>query len=195
MKRWAGWAALALVIGLALGLVKGDGDVTRGAIGNLSAPWLLLPLWAAWRAGSSRLGAIVGLAVTLVGLVGFYCGMFVYVHDHLGLSTGLLHRWVFVVEANKVWFLAGLVSGPAVGAVAGFLGERARGFWLGILSGFLLLLEMPVVEAIQGVRLPVVNIAWAAGSQLVYGVEAALGAVLIAIVVARRPKPARPSSA
>lgn len=195
VKRWARWAAVALVVGLALGLVKGDGDVTRGAIGNLSAPWLLLPWWAAWQSGSWRRGAVIGSAVTLIALIGFYSGMFVYVHDHLGLSTGLFSRWIFVVEANKIWFLAGLISGPVVGALGGVLGQRGRGFWLGLVSGLFLLLEMPVVEAIQGVRLPVVNISWAAGSGLVYAGEAAVGALLIAAVVTRRLIPVRSSSA
>ena len=189
------WALVALVIGLALGLVKGNGDVTRGAIGNLSAPWLLIPLWAAWRSGSAQRGAISGLAATMVGLTGFYVGMFVYVHNHLGLASGLMSRWVYVVEANKIWFIAGLVSGPVVGAAAGFLGQRVRPYWIGVISGLFLLLEMPVVEAIQGVRLPVVNIAWSSGDQLVYGVEAALGAALIAAVLARRLRPARSNSA
>jgi hypothetical protein len=61
-----------VVFGVLVALIKGHDTGVRDALGNTSAPWIVLPFvagtlyWRAWPA------ALAGLAVTLVSLLGFY---------------------------------------------------------------------------------------------------------------------------
>lgn len=189
-------AGLALLVGLVIGLVKGNGSdaagIARGAIGNLSAPWLLVPVFAAWRQRSWARGAAVGLLATLVALAGFYAGMTYYVHDHLGLVrehlgawSSTLQAWWFVVRANRIWFAAGVVSGPVMGAGAAALGQRLPAGWRWVVAGLLLAAELPVVGLVAGLRLPVLGFAWGVSDWTVYGAEAVLGAAVLALGVVR----------
>lgn len=191
---------LSLLVGLAVGLFKGNssGDLPRGAIGNLSAPWLLVPAVAAWRAGSWGRGAAIGLAATMVALLGFYAGMTYYVHDHLGLVRDHPGAWRstmqafwFVVRANRIWFAAGVLSGPFMGAIAGEMGHRLSAAWLWVLAGVVLAGELPVVGLVADVRLPVLGWAWGVTDWTVYGAEAVLGVAVLALGAARLRRPSR----
>src|ERR671922_1750016 len=65
--------AAAALFGVVMSVVKGNDTGIRDDIGNLSAPWLLLPfLTAAAMRRRTVSGAALGLAATLAGLTGFY---------------------------------------------------------------------------------------------------------------------------
>jgi hypothetical protein len=173
-RRLAG----ALAVGLLLGLVKGNDDALRSAIGNLSAPWLLIALVSAWWSGSWWRGALVGTAATLVGLLGFYAGMTLVLHGHFGGASGWLAEYRYVVQSNRIWFVAGVLSGPVLGALGGALGPRRPAGWLVGLAGALMLAELLVVRLVAD--RPLLGVAWGVSSWSAYIGQAGLGVVLLA---------------
>src|SRR5436190_21730086 len=68
--------ALLLVAGAAFGVlmavIKGQDTGVRDALGNTSAPWIVLPFVAGTCFARARSAVLAGLAVTLVSLLGFY---------------------------------------------------------------------------------------------------------------------------
>lgn len=182
----------ALAFGLVAGLVHGNDGGLRAAFGNLSAPWLIVALIPGWFSGSALRGAAVGTAATLVALVGFYIALAATMYGHLGAVHGLVHSFTFVLTANRVWFAAGLMSGPVCGSVAGLLGRRLPSSWLAVAVGALMVGEIAVVTDVQGLRVPILNIQWGGGSDLRgYEFEAALGLLLLTSLAARRLRFAR----
>lgn len=172
-------------MGFGLELFKGDsGDAFRATVGNMSAPWLLLPLIAGYLAAAARRGALWGLASTMSALAGFYLGAVMVFGNHLGDNTGsFAHDLWFIVLTNKVWFLLGLVSGPTFGAI----GATFRTPWhLALGAGFLLALE-PAADwaAVQGRSLPLIG-GWSADSGPALMLEVSLGLLILAIGVRSR---------
>lgn len=110
---------LALLFGAAMSWLKGNGSGLRDAVGNASAPWLLVPFLAGAGAGSRRLGtaAAVGLAATLVALAGFY------VANSVVLDLGP-HPWLtdlgLTIRGGLFWGEKALLSGPVFGALGGW---------------------------------------------------------------------------
>jgi hypothetical protein len=94
-----------------------------------------------------------GLAATLVALTGFYTGVYAHwrVHEHFGSPW---HGWWFPVDANRVWFEAGVLSGPVAGAVAALAGRRLGWPWLGVAAGLLLLSEPSALHLVRHRHLP-----------------------------------------
>ncbi|MGI9089854.1 MAG: hypothetical protein ACR2GG_01985 [Gemmatimonadaceae bacterium] len=85
----------------------------RGAVGNLSTPWVLLPLVAGASARRLRTGAVLGLAATMLALTTFYAvtGVVVSLDGRHFLSSAL--AWA---AANRRYYLAGALTGPVCGA-------------------------------------------------------------------------------
>lgn len=181
----------ASAFGLLAGLLHGNDGGLRAAFGNLSAPWLFVALVPAWWAGSAFRGAVFGTSATFVALAGFYAGLTATMYGHLGETSGVVQSFVFVLEANRIWFAAGLMSGPMCGTVSGFLGARLRSVWLVAALGVLLVGEIVVVLALQGVELPILHLRWGASGWRAYEVEATLGLLILASLAARRLRPAR----
>jgi hypothetical protein len=152
----------------------------RTAIGNLSTPWLLVALGPAWWTRSAVRGAFTGGATTLVALVGFYVGLTMSMYGHLGEVRGVVASFDYVLAANRIWFAAGLVSGPVCGAVAAALGARRGPHWLLALSGVLMVAEMAVVALIHGAELPGIHASWGVADWRVYQVEAGVGLLALA---------------
>jgi hypothetical protein len=114
----------ATAFGVAMSVLKGNGAGIRDDIGNLSAPWLLLPFFAgAAMRGRGLAGAAIGLAATCAGLMAFY------VANAFVLNLGphsLLVDLQLAVSATGYWFQRGLVSGPVFGALGALW--RRRGY-------------------------------------------------------------------
>ncbi len=110
---------LAVLFGAAMSWLKGTGPGLRDAIGNASAPWLLVPFLAGASAGTRRpvVAAVVGLAATLAALAGFY------VANSVVLDLGP-HPWLtdlaLTVRGGLYWFERALLSGPVFGALGGW---------------------------------------------------------------------------
>jgi len=105
----------ALVFGAVAALLKGQGSGVNQVLGNMSAPWLMVAFLAGTRSRSLRVGGALGLAATLMALSGFYVAFALSADlgDH-GLAGDL---YLTLSGYNSRYFLAGLVSGPALGAI------------------------------------------------------------------------------
>src|SRR3954451_8426638 len=65
-------AFAALAFGATIAAIKGQDVGFRDALGNMSAPWVLVPFVAGARVRSLWRGALLGVGVTLLALFGFY---------------------------------------------------------------------------------------------------------------------------
>jgi hypothetical protein len=182
----------ALAFGIVAGLVHGNDGGLRAALGNLSAPWLMVAVIPGWFSGSALRGMVFGTSATLVALVGFYVGLTATMYGHLGAIHGLMASFAFVLRANGVWFAAGLMSGPVCGTIAGSLGSRLAATWLAVALGALMVGEIAVVAGVQGFELPVLHLRWGGEADLRgYVFEAVLGLVLLASLAVRKLRFAR----
>src|SRR5947208_15184039 len=71
-RQLTGSLALAVLFGAAVAVVKGQDGGVRDALGNMSAPWVLVPFLAGTRCTKLWQGALVGTAATLAAFIGFY---------------------------------------------------------------------------------------------------------------------------
>jgi hypothetical protein len=142
--------AAAAAAGLCLGLLKGNSAGLRGAVGNLSAPWLLIGVLAGFGAVTTRAGAARGLAATLLALLGFYVALTLVLGDQLG-HTGVVGQLRHEVLANRVYFVFGACTGPFAGAFGAWLTRRPS--WLAVAAGALVAGELAVVAVVQGRQL------------------------------------------
>jgi hypothetical protein len=168
----------AIAFGLLAGAVHGNDGGLRGALGNLSAPWLLVAIIPAWRSRSWKRGAVLGLVATLAALLGFYVAMTLEMTGHLGNVDGnFFHLLRYVVTANRVWFAAGLISGPTCGAVSGALGARRNALWLGLVIGALMIGELVLMKLIAYLPLPLLgtHAGWANGDWRAYYLQGVAG--------------------
>lgn len=125
--RDVGRVALLVMAAAAFGalesIVKGNDAGVRDGIGNLSAPWVIVPLLAGavGSRGNTLLGALVGLLTSLAALVGFYMAN-AFVLD-LGPHSSL-HDIGLTLNVGNMWFKAGAMSGPAMGALGAWASRR-----------------------------------------------------------------------
>jgi hypothetical protein len=117
--------ALAFAFGVLSSVIKGNDAGVRDAVGNLSAPWVILPLLTSGLLLPGRWlrGALVGLAVTMVALLGFYLA------NAFVLDLGHHSTWQKIAltmdGVGNLWFKLGVVSGVVFGALGAWLGGRA----------------------------------------------------------------------
>jgi hypothetical protein len=132
----------AALFGVAMSVLKGNDTGIRDDIGNLSAPWLLLPFFAgAAVRGRWPAGAAAGLAATFAALTGFYvANAFVLDLGPHSLANEL--RLAF----TGYWFPRGLMSGPLFGALGALW--RGRGYPTLGLAVILLLDAEPLFWAV-----------------------------------------------
>jgi hypothetical protein len=112
--------AVSVAFGVAVAVLKGGEAGVRDSLGNLSAPWLLLPYFAGLTTRGWWRGALVGLAACMAALLGFY------VAEAFVLDLGghpLLTNLALTVPSGRMYFAAGLVSGPLFGALGAVPGR------------------------------------------------------------------------
>jgi Family of unknown function (DUF6518) len=213
-RRTARLLAIALLFGVAAGLVKGPSGDGRGmvwevrsALANISAPWVLIAWFAGSRSTRIGLGILLGLVSTVVALAGFYlvCGVVE------AMGNDVVSSWIAWISANRVYFEAGVVSGPVFGALGAWWAAR-RSPSAGIVVGVVLVGE-PLVLWLTGVLFPngvlgslvglplVVRIVPGFGLTgaepvvlAVHGVEAVAGIAMLA-AARRRRRASSPASA
>jgi hypothetical protein len=146
----------------------------RGAVGNLSAPWVLVAFVAGYvatgrlaasrpgtsgdravsggRDGGNRLayGALTGLAATLVALAAFY--LVATLVEDLG-GHGFVGDLRLELSGNRIYWEDGLVSGPIFGAAGAWWRGRVPGRGPLLVVGALLAGE-PLMLALLGVVEP-----------------------------------------
>jgi hypothetical protein len=62
----------SVAFGVIMAAIKGQDVGVRDALGNLSAPWIVIPFLAGMRCTSVWRATLVGIATTLASLLGFY---------------------------------------------------------------------------------------------------------------------------
>jgi hypothetical protein len=131
--------ASALAFGVGVSMIKGNGGGVRDAIGNTSAPWLLLPFVAVLysRTRHTLRGVLTGVLASMTALCGFY------VANAFVLDLGP-HSWFddisLTVNAGRLFFALAVISGPLFGAL-GARWNRTRSRWLAVLVAALLVVE------------------------------------------------------
>jgi hypothetical protein len=103
-----------LGFGLLVAVVKGQDPGVRDALGNTSAPWVLVPFLAGTRYSKVRSGALAGLATTLTAFFAFYLA------EAAILDLGP-HPWYvdlrLTLGSGHVYEAWGLLSGSVYGAL------------------------------------------------------------------------------
>jgi hypothetical protein len=115
--------AIAVVMGVGLALIKGDSGGIRGAVGNLSAPWLLIGIYAGFSVRTAGRAMVTGVAATVVALGAFYVTLTGVLAGHLG-GGGFAREVAVELNANRVYLLFGVFCGPVAGAVGWWLRRR-----------------------------------------------------------------------
>jgi len=171
--------AAALAFGIAASVIKGDGAGIRDGLGNLSAPWVTVPLLvsAAGSRGRIAFGVLLGLLATALALAGFYLSN-AFVLDLGPHST--VQDITMTLNSGNLWFRAGLISGPVMGATGAWAVRRGSLRVL-LIAALAVLLEPLAVflawDASRGY--------WAAGNgqwNVVYLGEAAVGSIATALL-------------
>jgi hypothetical protein len=123
MTRWrtiAVYVLSAAAFGVVVAVVKGQDTGVRDVIGNLSAPWVVVPFLAGAAARGAWRGALLGVVVTLAALLGFY------VAEAAVLDLGP-HPWYVDLRLTLHWNVYetwGIVSGLVYGALGAVWARR-----------------------------------------------------------------------
>ena len=106
-------------------IVKGHHGGTRNAVGNISAPWALLPFLSAASVMPRRpsIGAVVG-AISTVAALACYSLVRMAVSAQSG-PHGDAGSALAAAAGNR-WFLLGAIGGGALGAMGAWLAARQR---------------------------------------------------------------------
>src|SRR6478672_1384822 len=180
--------AAGLAFGVAMAVIKGQDTGVRDALGNTSAPWVLLPFIAGSRCTSVPRAALAGLGITLAALLGFYAA------EAAVLDLGP-HPWYVDLQLTlgtvNVYEKWGVVTGTVYGALGGLWAVR----WVA---------AAPIAVALAFVCEPV--IVWGLGHAGIWGDgglllhygwmwagEILIGLAGIAYVVTRLPGAPRPA--
>ena len=168
-----------LLFGVLVAVIKGQDGGVRDALGNASAPWVVVPFLAGMRADSVSRGALLGIATTLASFFGFYLA------EAAVLDLGP-HPWyidlkltVGTVNVYEKW---GLLSGSLYGALGAVWASRR-------------LMAAPIALGLAFVAEPLIVLllvragVWGGGGLLdhswMWMAEVLLGVGAIALVVAR----------
>lgn len=137
----------ATAFGLAMAAIKGQGTGARDALGNVSAPWLLLAFLAGVTVGRRKLlsAAAAGTAASLVALLAFY------VAESRLLDLGA-HSWLvdlrLAVMAGRIYLATALISGPIFGGLGG-IWSRRRSPFVALTVGAMFALEPVAVWLVE----------------------------------------------
>jgi hypothetical protein len=144
MRRLLLILAAAVAFGVVMAVVKGQADDARNALGNMSAPWIVVPFLAGSGFARARHGALAGIVATLAAFAGFY------VAEAVILDLGP-HPWSvdlrLAAGTINVYERAGVLSGALYGAL-GTLWATGRVRAAALAVGFAFVVEPLVVLAL-----------------------------------------------
>ncbi|WP_066399566.1 DUF6518 family protein [Neobacillus mesonae] len=181
---------MAMVFGILMAVFKGNGSGIRMAIGNSSAPWMILPFVAAAISTRHRViqSALVGLGASLIGLFGFYfANIFVLdIGPHPELSP---YPWVAdflaTLRSGKIYFILACLSGPIFGILGGFLHQKRSNMIL-VFTATLFVLEpcfgLIYVRFFSGFTY---SFTYYVDYPMVWLVEAVFGVILFILIIVR----------
>ena len=172
--------AAAAAFGVVMAVVKGNDTGVRDAIGNSSAPWVVIPFFAGTRFTSLGKGILIGVAATLAAFAGFYAAEAAVLD--LGTSSWT-HSLQLTLGSGRVYEEWGLLSGAVYGAL-GSLWATRRWLAAGAAVGLAFIFEPLIMLALTRARV------WGGSGPLDYAwmwtAEVALGIAAIAWFAARR---------
>jgi hypothetical protein len=131
----------------------------------------------------------MGLFSTLGALLGFYAALTAVLAGRLG-GGGHFSEFLAELDANRVYLVAGMLTGPLFGAAGAWVGRHHPGT-VEILVGSLVASEILVVALVQGHQLlpAPLYFSWSVDEWRPYVAESALGlAVLLIGLWRRRPQ-------
>jgi hypothetical protein len=181
----------AIAFGVLVAVIKGQDAGVRSALGNMSAPWLVVPFLAGTFYSSAWQAALVGGATTLAAFFGFYAA------EAAILDLGE-HPWYtdlkLTLGSGHVYEIWGTPAGVVYGVLGWLWASRSSAAAL-VAVGVAFVLEPLIVLGLKegGV--------WGGGGLLDYPwlwmAEVAIGLALIAYALAKRTRPgaAAPSAA
>jgi hypothetical protein len=163
-----------------MAVVKGKDAGIRDAIGNSSAPWVVIPFLAGTRFRSVSRGVLIGVAATLAAFAGFYAAEAAV----LDLGTGSwIHALRLTLGSGRIYEEWGLASGALYGALGALWASRR---WLaaGAAVGLAFVLEPLITLALTRARV------WGGSGPLEYAwlwvAEVIVGVAAIALLAVRR---------
>ena len=164
----------AVAFGVLVAVIKGQDTGVRDALGNTSAPWIVLPFIAGTCFSRPRFAALAGLGVTLVSLLGFYVAEAavldlgphpwwvdlrltagsVNIYEKWGIFSGLLYgtlgwRWAY---RSKAAAAAAVGLAFAAEPLIVLLVRRA-GVWYGLLLDYPWVWMAEVLLGVAGIAL------------------------------------------
>jgi hypothetical protein len=114
-------ALCGVAFGVLVAVVKGEDVGVRDALGNTSAPWMLVPFLAGTRYARVWHAALAGIGITLAAFVGFY------VAEAAILDLGP-HPWTtdlrLTLGSGQIYEKWGVLTGAAYGALGGLWASR-----------------------------------------------------------------------
>lgn len=166
--------AAAVAFGVTVALIKGQAVGVRDALGNTSAPWVVLPFIAGTHFPRARSAAAAGLAVTLISLLSFYIAEAAIlnlgphpwwvdlrltagsmnIYEQWGIFSGLLYGtlgWLWAYR-SKVGAAAAVGLAFAAEPLIAFLAQR-DGIWGAEILAYRWLWVSEVVIGIAGIAL------------------------------------------
>jgi len=123
VRKWRSvgfYVLTAVAFGVAVAAIKGQDTGVRDVLGNLSAPWVVVPFLAGSRVRGPWRGALLGVGVTLAAFLGFY------VAEAAILDLGR-HPWYADLQLTTHWNVYetwGIVSGLVYGALGAIWAGR-----------------------------------------------------------------------
>jgi uncharacterized protein DUF6518 len=163
-----------LAFGVLMAIVKGQDVGVRDALGNTSAPWIILPFLAGTRFMRLRQAALAGLGVTLASLLGFYLAEAaildlgphpwwvdlrltagsVNIYEKWGIISGLLYGTLGWLWAYRSKPLAAVAVGLAFLAEPLIVLVLSRaGIWDGLLLDYDWMWAAEIVLGVAGIAL------------------------------------------
>lgn len=113
--------AAAIGFGVLVAAIKGQDPGVRDALGNMSAPWVVVPFLAGMRCPSVSRATLMGVGCTLAAFLGFYAA------EAAILDLGS-HPWYvdlrLTLGAGRIYEEWGLASGALYGALGGLWATR-----------------------------------------------------------------------
>jgi hypothetical protein len=168
--------------GVIMAVIKGQDVGVRDALGNMSAPWAVVPFLAATRYPSVWRAALVGIATTLASLLGFYAA------EAAILNLGP-HPWYvdlrLTMGSVNMYERWGVVSGVLYGALGGLWATR-RSVLAAAAVGVAFVCEPVIVLVVQRAGIwgggGLLDYPWLWISEILIGV----GAIAYGLAISRR---------